>query len=156
MIQTIRRFLSILRLLHIPFATQLDAALADVQNRIKQQIAFVRQIFNEIINTLAIVLDPTLLVTRNVLGGSLLRNLGAVKRIVGYGSNRALTPNEQATIDKDHSRYFKSVTDAHATVLLTSGPTNEDNQMRADFRKEFEAVLNAPMPTWWSPPTGFQ
>src|SRR6266851_4999037 len=108
MIQRIRQFLGILRVLHIKWASTLDNVLVDLQNRIEKNIAITRGILNQIINTLTLLMDPTLLIRRNVLGGTLLSNLGALKRIYGYGDNRILSASEQATIDHDHSRYFKS------------------------------------------------
>lgn len=48
-IQTIRRFLTILRLFHVKWAAQLDNSLADLQNRIEQSIAIVRGTLNQII-----------------------------------------------------------------------------------------------------------
>jgi hypothetical protein len=146
MIQTIRRFLGILRLFHIAWAAKLDNALADVQNRIQQEIAFIRGIFNQIINTLTLVLDPTLFVTRGVLGGTLLGNLGALKRIFGYGDNRILGASEQATIDRQHSLYFESTVRTHLGTLATSGPTTDDQDDRKVARQALTDAVNAPLP----------
>lgn len=145
-IQQIRRFLGILRLFHIGWASKLDNALADVQQRIQQSIAVVRGIFNQIINTLALVLDPTLFVTRGVLGGSLLGNLGAVKRIFGFGDNRILSASEQATLDTQHALYFKSTVDTHVKELATSGPTQDDQDRRTAARQALGDAINAPLP----------
>src|SRR6266849_2216934 len=126
MIQTMRRFLGILRVFHVKWAAKLDGTLADLQNRIEQSIAIVRGTLNQIITTLALVLDPALLITRNVLSASLLSNLGAIKRIFGCGDNRILSASEQATIDKQHSLYFKSTVDNHIKALVETGPTDDD------------------------------
>lgn len=147
MIQRIRRFLAILRLLHIHWADKLDQALADVQQRIQQSIAIVRGTLNQIINTLALVLDPTLFIGRHILGGTLLGNLGALKRIMGYGDNRIATPDELATIDRDHSRYFKANVDEHVKTLLATGPTDEDKSLRDEFRKALAAATNQSLPS---------
>jgi hypothetical protein len=145
-IQRIRRFLGILRLFHIGWAAKLDNALADVQQRIEQQIAFIRGIFNQIINTLALVLDPTLFITRNVLGGSLLGNLGAIKRIFGYGDNRILSASEQATIDHDSTLFYKTNVDAYVHTLVTTGVTDEDKARDEEFRLALEAATNTTIP----------
>lgn len=145
-IQRIRRFLGILRLFHIGWAAKLDNALADLQNRIQQQIAFVRGIFNQIINTLALVLDPTLFITRGVMGGTLLGNLGAVKRIFGYGDNRIASASEVTTLDKQHSLYFTSTVKDHVTALRTSGPTQDDQDNRTAARQALADATNAPLP----------
>lgn len=146
MIQKIRRVLAILRIFHFKWAAALDNALADVQQRIQQSIALVRGTLNQIITTLALLLDPTLLITRNVMGGTLLSNLGALKRIFGYGDNRILSASEQATIDRDHSRYFKSSVKTHLDTLRTSGLTDDDKALRAACRQALADVTNAPVP----------
>lgn len=145
-LQSIRRFLGILRLFHVKWAAQLDSTLADLQNRIEVSIAIVRGTLNQIISTLAIAFDPSLLITRNVLGASLLSNLGAVKRIFGFGDNRILSASEQATIDRDHSRYFQSNVTAHITSLASTGPTAEDNARRTEFRKALSETTGATLP----------
>ncbi len=145
-LQSIRRFLGILRIFHVKWAAQLDSALADVQNRIETSIAIVRGTLNQIINTLAIAFDPSILITRNVLGASLLSNLGAVKRIFGFGDNRILSATEQATIDRDHSRYLQPSVTAHITSLASTGPTAEDNAQRTEFRKALSETTGATLP----------
>jgi hypothetical protein len=146
MIQRVRQILAILRLLHVKWATKLDAALVDVQNRIAQDIALVRGTLNQIINTLALTLDPTLLIRGNVLGGTLLSNLAAVKRIVGFGDNRILSASEQATIDRQHSLYFASTVEAHQRTLATSGPTQDDQDNRKAARQALTDATAAPLP----------
>lgn len=135
MIQKIRRFLGILRIFHIHIFDKLDNALADIQQRIQQQIAFVRGIFNQIINTLALVLDPVLFIKRGVLGGTMLGNLGAVKRIFGYGDGRIASADEVATLDRDRTRYFQSSVNDHVKTLLATGPTDEDKARRKQFQQ---------------------
>jgi len=147
MIQVMRRFLAILRLFHIKFANVLDQALADIQNRIQQNIALVRGTLNQIINTLSLVLDPQLLIFRNVLGGSLLGNVGAIKRIVGYGDGRLFSASEAATIDKDHSRYFASTVNTHIKTLVSTGPTDDDKARRTAFRSALADATNTALPS---------
>ena len=146
LIQQIRRILGILRLFHVKWAGWLDNALADIQNKVQQSIAITRGILNQIINTLAMVLDPTLLITRNVLGGSLLGNLGAIKRIFGYGDNRIISASEQATLDKDHALYHKDTVETHARTLVQSGPTDDDKARREAARKALADVTNTSLP----------
>lgn len=145
LIQKIRRFLGILRLFHIGWAAKLDNALADVQQRIQQNIAFIRGIFNQIINTLALVLDPTLFITRGVMGGTLLGNLGAVKRIFGFGDNRIASASEVATLERDRTRYFTASVNTHVQTLLATGPTDEDKALRAQFRQALADTTGSPL-----------
>jgi len=145
-LQTMRRFLGILRLFHVKWAIALDNTLADLQNRIEESIRIVRGVLNEIINTLAMVLDPTLLIKTNVLGASLLANLGAVKRIFGYGGNRIFTGDEVTTIDRQHSLYFASTVQTHQQALIASGPNQEDLDNRKAARQALTDEINAPLP----------
>jgi hypothetical protein len=145
-LQTMRRFLGILRLFHVKWAIALDNTLADIQNRIEEQIRIVRGIFNEIINTLAMVLDPTLLLKTNVLGASLLANVGAVKRIFGYGDNRIASGDEVATITKQHELYFVSTVQTHQQALIASGPTQDDLDNRTAARQALSDEINQPLP----------
>ncbi len=147
MLQSIRRVLGILRIFHVKWATKLDNSLADIQNRIEQSISIVRGTLNQIINTLAIAFDPTMVITRNLLGASLLSHLGAVKRIFGFGDNRILNGSEQATIERDHTLYYKSTVDAHVKTLLATGPTAEDKTRRTAFRQALAEVTNSTLPT---------
>lgn len=146
MIQKIRRFLGILRLFHIHIFDKLDNALADIQQRIQQSIAFVRGILNEIINTLTLVMDPTLFIKRGVMGGTLLGNLGAVKRIFGYGDNRIASAAEVATLDRDRTRYTTDSVQTHTQTLLATGPTDEDKTLRTEFRQALTETTGAPLP----------
>jgi hypothetical protein len=145
-IQMVRRFLGILRIFHVKWAAKIDGTLADLQNRIEQSISIVRGTLNQIVNTLALMLDPTLVLTRNLLGASLLSNLGAVKRIFGFGDGRILSASEQTTIDRQHSLYFASTVKAHLQTLSTSGPTADDKANRTAARLALTEATNAPLP----------
>src|SRR5260370_20080192 len=145
-LQMIRRYLAILSLFHVKFAAVLDNKLVDLQNRIEQTISIVRGTLNQIINTLAIAFDPSLIITRNVLGASLLSNLGAVKRIFGFGDGRILSASEQATIEHYHALYYKSTVEAHIKTLVATGLTAEDKANRTAARQALTAAFNAPLP----------
>jgi phage-related protein len=146
MIQRIRRFLGILRLFHIKWAATLDNVLVDLQNRIEHSIAITRGILNQIISTLALVFDPTLVIRRNALGASLLSNLGAIKRIFGYGDGRILSASEQRTIEHQHSLYFKETVTTHLQTVNESGPTEDDKANRTAARKALTEATNAALP----------
>jgi hypothetical protein len=143
-IQTIRRFLGILRLFHVKFATTLDNALADIQNRIEKSISITRGILNQIINTLAIVLDPVLLVTRDVLGGSLLKNLGALRRVFGFYYHGPFTAAEQTYYDNNVGRYQATTGGSHIATLASSGLTDYDKSELAAARAGITGVSGIP------------
>jgi hypothetical protein len=146
MIQTIRFFLGILRLFHVKWAAKLDQSLADLQNRIEEAINVVRGTLNQIINTLAIAFDPTMLITSNVLAASLLGNLGAVKRIFGYGFHGPLTASETAFIAANVGRFQKSSANGHIATVASSGLTSYDKSEVADSRRAIEDASGAPPP----------
>lgn len=146
MIQTIRFFLGILRLFHVKWAAKLDQSLADLQNRIEEVINVVRGTLNQIINTLAIAFDPTMLITSNVLAASLLGNLGAVKRIFAFGGNRIITAGEQLTMDYNRTRYQKSSVQSHVATVVSTGPTQQDQAERKAARSALTTATGAPLP----------
>jgi ABC-type proline/glycine betaine transport system permease subunit len=145
-LQTIRRFLGILRLFHVKWAAALDQDLADIQNRIEESIRIVRGVLNEIINTLAMVLDPTLLLKTNVLAGSLLGNLAAVKRIFGFAWHGPLTADETTFLDHNVGRYNKDTAGNHIASLTSTGLTDYDQSERTDCRKGISDAIGGPLP----------
>jgi hypothetical protein len=146
MLQTIRRFLGILRIFHVKWAAKLDATLADMQNRIEQSIAIVRGTLNQIITTLGLVLDPALLITRDVLAGSLLKNLAAVKRVMGYSQHGPLTASETTFLEHNVDRYNRSAADKHIAAVASSGLTAYDQSERTASRKGISDAIGAPLP----------
>jgi hypothetical protein len=146
LIQRIRRFLVVLRLLHIHWADALDNQLARIQGKLTAVIEVVRGTLNQIISTLALVMDPSLIIRRNVLGASLLSHLGAVKRIVGYGSNRILTADEAKQIDRNVSRYKATAVTAHVAQLAASGLTDEDKAEREAARRALVEAFGVALP----------
>jgi hypothetical protein len=61
MIQRVRQFLAVLRVLHVKWATVLDQKLQDIQGKIIQTVEIVRQKLNEISNFFTILTNPLLL-----------------------------------------------------------------------------------------------
>jgi hypothetical protein len=145
-IQTIRRFLGILRLFHVAWAAKLDQALSDVQLRIEQDIAFIRGTLNQLINTLALTLDPTLFIRGNVLGGTLLGNLAAVKRIFGFSWHGPMTAQETTFLDSNVNRYQEKTAGNHIAALASTGLSPYDQSERADSRKGISDATGAPLP----------
>jgi hypothetical protein len=115
-----------------------------LQNRIEVSISIVRGTLNQIINTLAIALDPTLLLRSNVLGASLLQNLAAVKRIFGYGYHGPLTAAETTFLDNNVGRYQTSTANSHTARLASTGLTTYDNSELADCRAGISGATGTP------------
>jgi hypothetical protein len=140
LIQHIRQVLGILKAFHVKWATQLDAKLGDLQQKIVLSIETVRGALNSVINFANLIFDPSLLIRRTALGGSLLNSLGALKRITGFGSNTPLNTKQQAQVDHWQSYYTKSETLSYMATVAATGPTSEDRQLDSDARDSFSAV----------------
>lgn len=82
LIQHIRQFLSILRLLHVKWAIELDAILSKVQTDIQRVFLEIRGILTTAIDLLNIVADPLRLLRKPTLVLSLRRTIHALIRSV--------------------------------------------------------------------------
>jgi len=81
-IQRVRQFLQILRLLHIQIAAELDKILADVQRDVQGVFLQIRGILNTAIDLLNILADPTKLLRKPTLVLSIRRTINALIRQV--------------------------------------------------------------------------
>jgi hypothetical protein len=143
-IQMVRRFLGILRIFHVKWAAKIDSTLADLQNRIEQSISIVRGTLNQIVNTLALMLDPTLVLTRNLLGASLLTHLAAIKRIFAYGYHGPLTASETTFLDNNVDRYHTKTANSHIAALASSSLTEYDKSELAACRAGISGATGMP------------
>jgi hypothetical protein len=143
-LQAVRRVLGILRIFHIKWAAALDNVLVDIQQRIEKSIAITRGILNQIINTLAIVLDPTLLIFRDILGGSLLKNLGALRRVFAFYHHGPFTTQEQTYVDNNVGRYQASTAGNHISTLASTGLTDYDQSEITSARAGITGVTGIP------------
>jgi hypothetical protein len=84
-LQSVRRFLGILRIFHVKWAAKLDSSLADLQNRIEQSISIVRGNLNGIINWLNAITNPIWLAGLLHKGGFVIRSLDALLRSAHLG-----------------------------------------------------------------------
>lgn len=144
-IQTIRNFLGILRLFHVKFAEQLDRKLADIQNRIVTVVDLTRGTLNNIINLLAAVYDPSLLLKRNAISASLLASIGALKRIVNFGNGRPLFASEAADAQAGGNMYLKSTVNSNLAARKSSGLTADDKANRKAAQQSLLDVTSTPV-----------
>jgi phage-related protein len=83
-IQHVRQFLQILKLLHIKIAAQLDAILAQVQRDVNGVFLQIRGILNTAIDLLNIVADPSKLLRKPTMVLSLRRTIHAfIRQVTG-------------------------------------------------------------------------
>lgn len=69
-IQTMRRVLLLFRLLGLKWAEKLDQRLLRLEVKISELFLEVRRYLNQVFNTLSLILDPDLLLTRTIFLGS--------------------------------------------------------------------------------------
>jgi hypothetical protein len=93
-IQRVRIILEIFRLLGFKWAAKLDADLRKVQDFLTTALQDIVVGLNTLTTIMEVIIDPAMLLRKNVLGGTLFKYLGALKRAVGFGGNRALDPDE--------------------------------------------------------------
>lgn len=146
LIQRIRQYLVILRIFHVKWAQTLDNYLAEIQGRITASIALVRGALNQIISWIGLITDQTNVIRRSVLGSWLLSNLGALKRIVGYGANKPPTSAQQAVIDREKRRYQMANQQDHVQSLAMTGLTADDKTERDGARQGIANATGAPLP----------
>jgi hypothetical protein len=115
LIQQIRKFLVIFRLLGFKWAKKLDAQLANLERKVVQNVLVLQQWINFAISAVSLIMDPSLIMRKNFLLASLLSFLGAVKRVVFWGSNR--TPTADETKQSQQDKHALSQT----THLVQSG-----------------------------------
>jgi hypothetical protein len=146
MIQKVRQFLAVLRILHVKWAQVLDDKLLSVQSKITQSVEFIRGYLNLIINWIALITDPRMIIRRNTLGAWLLSHLGLVKRIAGYGGNKPISAADQASLDAARTRYYTANVQDHLQALALTGPTQQDLDERAAARTALEEAIGSPLP----------
>jgi hypothetical protein len=101
MIQKIRQFLTIFRILGFKWAKKLDTALANWERRVVQNVLVLQSWINFAISAVSLIMDPSLIMRKNFLLASLLSFLGAVKRVVFFGANRTPSSDETKQTQQD-------------------------------------------------------
>lgn len=98
-LSTIRVILSLFRILGAKWAAQLDADIARIQGYLTTALQDIVKTLNTASSLLNVLVDPGAIIRKDFFSGTLFSSLGAVKRAVAFGSNRALTPDEQSSED---------------------------------------------------------
>ncbi len=145
-IQRIRRVLFLLRIFNIGFAKRLDAFLNRLQARIADVFLRIRGHLVEIANILNLILDPQLLINSQIIGGSILKYLGAVKRALGLGADRPLTPDEEKDVQRDATRFRRDGEDARQKERADVGLTEERREFLGAFRREWTEITGVEAP----------
>lgn len=101
LIQHLRQFLTVFRLLGFKWAKRLDNSLVRIEQKVVTNTLVLQAWVNLAISILDLVIDPSLIFRKNFLLASLLSFLGAVKRVVFFGANRTPTPDEKKQANQD-------------------------------------------------------
>jgi hypothetical protein len=115
MIQKIRQFLTIFRILGFKWAAVLDNQLLKLEQRLITNTLVIQSWINFAISAISLIMDPTLIMRRNFMLASLLSFLGAFKRVVFFGANRTPSTDEISQMHTDNAAL------APQTHLLASG-----------------------------------
>jgi len=115
LIQHIRQFLVIFRLLGFKWAARLDNYLTKLEQQLVQNVLVIQSWINLAISVLDLIIDPSMILRKNFLLASLLSFLGAVKRVFFFGANRTPSTDETTQAKQDSGSLSKG------SNLLVSG-----------------------------------
>lgn len=115
LIQKMRQFLTVFRLLGFKWAGRLDNYLTKIERQLITNTLVLQSYVNFAISILDLVIDPSLIFRSNVLLASLVSALGAIKRVVFFGANRSPSTDETKQMKQDTQAI------APQTKLLQSG-----------------------------------
>jgi hypothetical protein len=93
--------LTILRIFHVGWAQKLDGFLASVEQKIVQAVHKIQSTINELITTLDILIDPSLVIRSHALGASILAGFSQMRQVLGFGSVRGMSGWEQQRQQED-------------------------------------------------------
>jgi hypothetical protein len=103
LIQHIRQFLTVFRLLGFKWAKRLDNSLVKLEQKVVTNTLVLQAWVNLAISVLDLIVDPSLIFRKNFLLASLLSFLGAVKRVVFFGANRTPSTDEIKQAHQDNA-----------------------------------------------------
>lgn len=136
LIQQLRQFLNIFRALGFKWAVNLDAYLGVVENKIVQVYETLRTQLNQVISFAQLIMDPTFLLRRNPLFGSLIRSAAELNNLMLTSLEHESTTSEDAAITTERSRLLPSSASDNMTYL-TQG------QLPPDLEDDRQAVKDA-------------
>lgn len=118
LIQHIRQFLLLLRLLHIKWAEDLDRVLRQVQAEIAKPFEIVRKQLNGVLDVLELVLHPGGWLSVGPLFGAIWRDIGLIARMMNMARRDGVKDGDPATVR--HYSSFLSRSDVQARALLNA------------------------------------
>lgn len=137
LIQHIRQFLVVFRLLGFKWAKTLDAKLTKIEQQAITNTLVLQSYLNLAISVLDLVVDPSLIFRSNILLASMLSALGAIKRVVFFGFGRSISTDEKKDID--HSNHLLDKGYSLVTGNRSSGYTFDP--VVTDTTKQADAII---------------
>jgi hypothetical protein len=143
MIQRVRQFLAVLRILHVKWAQVLDDKLASIQGKITRVVETVRGILNEIINFFAIVSNPILLIGSLTHSAWVVNFFDTVLRaLTGAGLSSWLGRTDLTGIGSRKSGKFSTLTRSMNQDFVTgTGDFHQIGLQAAQTLSRFDADL---------------
>lgn len=143
-IQNIRKFLQIFKLLGFKWAARLDARLADIENKIVKAYETIRQNLNQAITWLDLIIDPTAILRRNPLFAAILRSAPELRNLMLQQVTRPLTPDEQAQQDASRGRFTLAGYKQRQQDFYSNGLLPDDvSASQQEFQAKASAYLNS-------------
>lgn len=137
LIQHIRQFLTVFRLLGFKWAKRLDNSLLKLEQKVVTNTLVLQAWINLAISVLDLIVDPSLILRKNFLLASLLSALGVVKRVVFFGHNRSLSTDEKAKQDQANH-----LLDKHTQLVTGSSKTGfAFNPVVTEMRTGVDAAI---------------
>lgn len=142
-LQRIRQFLAIFRLLGFKWAIRLDGDIAAIENKVAQIYTTLRGYLNQAITWLDLIVDPTGILRRNPLFGALFSNAAELRNIVLTAPYRPLTGGETDSQTRDRSQASIATQKQNFTDYYSQGKvTPDDDTFISQFNAEIDALLN--------------
>lgn len=143
MIQTMRKVLTIFRLLGFKWAARLDGDLAMVEQKITQVYTTLRGYLNTAITWIDLIVDPSGILRRNPLFAALIASQNELRNMVLQAPARPLTGGEIDTQSANRQSMTLDGQKSNFTSYYSQGQvTPEDDQTRKDFAAYMDAILN--------------
>lgn len=141
MIQTMRKVLTIFRLLGFKWAIRLDADLAMVEQRIVKYYSVLRGYINQAITWIDLIIDPSGILRRNPLFAALIASQNELRNMVLTAPTRPLTGSETDSQTRDRNQATSATQKSNFTTYYTQGQvTPDDDVARKQFASSWDAL----------------
>jgi hypothetical protein len=143
LLQHIRQFLRILRLLGVKWAARLDADLAYIEQKIVQVYTYLRSQLNMVITYLDLIVDPSGILRRNPLFAILLAAAPEVQNLLYGATQRPLLGSEVDSANQDAKRYTLASQQENFSAYYSKGELDPCKEAsRQQFLKELDGIQN--------------